>query len=374
MADIQIDELDLGTSRSLWATAWLRLRKNKAAMVSLGVLIIYVLIGIFGPMMTPYGHDQTFRDFTREPASLERYPRVDEIVPAAERVVTRSRLQAEEIVLDGDTITITATSRREMDERVTRYIDRSDIFSNTRILEMSDDNLRVTMQADVNRYLFIFGTDTNGRDQLARLAIAIRISLLVGAAATVVALAIGVLYGAIAGFIGGMTDNIMMRIVDILYSLPFIFFVILLVVFFGNNVFLMFIAIGAIEWLDMARIVRGQTLSLRRREFVSAAEAMGVRPISIVKRHIIPNTLGPVIVYTTLMVPKVILLESFLSFLGLGVQNPLTSLGLMISEGSRDIQGTPYLLIYPALALTILLFALNFLGDGLRDALDPKDR
>ncbi|NSX54373.1 ABC transporter permease [Parasulfitobacter algicola] len=372
--DIQIDELDLGTSRSLWATAWLRLRKNKAAMASLAILIIYILIGTFGPMLTTHDYDNSYRDFTREPASLQLYPPTEDILPSAERVITRARLQPQSVELDGDILTVTATSSREIDERVTRYMDRSDLFANTRVIEISPDNLTVTMQSDVQRYRFIFGTDSNGRDQLARIVIAIRISLLIGAAATAVALLIGVLYGAIAGFIGGMVDSVMMRVVDILYSLPFIFFVILLVVFFGNNIFLMFIAVGAIEWLDMARIVRGQTLSLRRREFVSAAEALGVKPVSIVKRHIIPNTLGPVIVYTTLMVPKVILLESFLSFLGLGVQNPLTSLGVLISNGSRDIQGTPYLLIYPSLALTILLFALNFLGDGLRDALDPKDR
>jgi oligopeptide transport system permease protein len=166
----------------------------------------------------------------------------------------------------------------------------------------------------------------------------------------------------------------MMRIVDILYSLPFIFFVILLVVFFGRSFVLIFIAIGCTEWLDMARIVRGQTLSLKRQEYVQAAEALGVDNIGILKRHIIPNTLGPVVVYVTLLVPKAILLESLLSFLGLGVQEPLTSLGVLISEGAANLQGANWLLIYPAVALTVILFALNFLGDGLRDALDPKDR
>jgi oligopeptide transport system permease protein len=166
----------------------------------------------------------------------------------------------------------------------------------------------------------------------------------------------------------------MMRVVDILYSLPFVFFVILLVVFFGRNFVLMFIAVGAIEWLDMARIVRGQTLSLKRQEFVQAAEALGVGAPGILTRHIVPNTLGPVVVYLTLLVPRVILLESFLSFLGLGVQEPLTSLGVLISEGAANLQGGRWLLIYPSLALILILFALNFLGDGLRDALDPKDR
>ncbi|MCB1369791.1 MAG: ABC transporter permease subunit, partial [Rhodobacteraceae bacterium] len=169
-------------------------------------------------------------------------------------------------------------------------------------------------------------------------------------------------------------DNVMMRIVDILYSLPFIFFVILMVVFFGRSIVIIFIAIGATEWLDMARIVRGQTLSLKRQEFVQAAEALGATKAGILARHIIPNTLGPVVVFVTLLVPKAILLESLLSFLGLGVQEPLTSLGLLISEGASNMRGALWLLIWPAITLTLILFALNFLGDGLRDSLDPKDR
>ena len=182
------------------------------------------------------------------------------------------------------------------------------------------------------------------------------------------------LYGAVSGYLGGRVDLVMMRFVDILYALPFIFFVIMLVVFFGRNFVLMFIAVGAVEWLDMARIVRGQTLSIKRQEYVQAAEAFGVPTSGILRRHVIPNTLGPVIVYMTLLVPKVILLESFLSFLGLGVQEPMTSWGVLISEGARNIQGAAYMLIFPALFLVSTLFALNFIGDGLRDALDPKDR
>jgi oligopeptide transport system permease protein len=187
-------------------------------------------------------------------------------------------------------------------------------------------------------------------------------------------LLIGVTYGSLSGYFGGRVDLIMMRVVDVLYSLPFIFFVILLVVFFGRNFILMFIAVGAVEWLDMARIVRGQTLSIKRQEYVLAAEAMGVGTGGILKRHIIPNTLGPVVIFVTLLVPKVILLESFLSFLGLGVQEPMTSWGVLISEGARNLQGASWMLLFPSIFLTTTLFALNFIGDGLRDALDPKDR
>lgn len=367
-------DIPTGTSRSLWATAWLRLRRNRAAMVSIVVLVLYVIAGVFGPSLTNHHYAEVYPEFVKAPASLEPYPRADTVVPAAERVISRARLEPTEIRLDGDTLIVEATSRREIDPRVTRYLDRSDLFSNSRVVETSADGLSVTMEADVQRLYFIFGTDANGRDLLARILISIRISLMIGALATGVALLIGVAYGATAGFLGGRIDNLMMRIVDVLYSLPFIFFVILLVVFFGRNVILMFIAVGAVEWLDMARIVRGQTISLRRREFVQAADALGVGSGGIVRRHIIPNTLGPVIIYMTLLIPKVILLESFLSFLGLGVQEPLTSLGVLIAEGAKDMRGAPYMLLWPSVALTILLFALNFLGDGLRDALDPKDR
>ncbi|NQV21943.1 MAG: ABC transporter permease subunit [Rhodospirillales bacterium] len=221
---------------------------------------------------------------------------------------------------------------------------------------------------------FLFGADANGRDLLVRTLYGGRISLMVGVVATVVALVIGVGYGAIAGYAGGRTDNLMMRAVDILYAVPFMFFVILLMVFFGRNIVLIFIAIGAVEWLDMARIVRGQALGLREKEFVEAAVASGVRGPTIVRRHIVPNTLGQVMIYMTLLVPKVILVESFLSFLGLGVQEPMTSWGVLISEGARQMEEAPWMLGFPAAFLGVTLLCLNFIGDGLRDALDPRDR
>ena len=219
-----------------------------------------------------------------------------------------------------------------------------------------------------------FGTDAVGRDLFVRTMLGGRVSLLVGVAATLVSLVIGVAWGATAGYLGGRVDQVMMRVVDILYAIPFVFVVILLMVMFGRDLLLLFIAIGAILWLDMARIVRGQTLSLKQKEFVEAARAAGVPSGAIIVRHIVPNLLGVVVVYATLTIPQVILIESFLSFLGLGVQEPSTSWGALVSEGARTMEHAPWMLVFPAAFLALTLFCFNFIGDGLRDALDPKDR
>lgn len=216
------------------------------------------------------------------------------------------------------------------------------------------------------------GTDTLGRDLLVRILVGGRISLGVGLSATLVALSIGVTYGAVSGFFGGKTDAFMMRIVDIMYALPFTIFVILLMVFFGRDIVLLFVAIGAVEWLTMARIVRGQVQSLKKMEFIEAAQSLGLGKGRIIFRHMIPNVLGPIIVYATLTIPSVMLLEAFLSFLGLGVQPPLSSWGVLIKDGAEKMEEFWWLLVFPGGIFSLTLFSLNFLGDGLRDALDVR--
>ena len=275
---------------SLWHDAWLRLKKNRAAVTGGMVLAIMVVLAILTPWIAPYGYQAQNLDLGATPPSAAHW----------------------------------------------------------------------------------LGTDIFGRDLLTQILYGGRISLAVGFIATAVALVIGVTWGAVAGYVGGRIDSVMMRFVDILYALPFMIFIILLMVVFGRNILLLFLAIGAVEWLTMARIMRTQVQSLRQQEFVEAAVSLGLPPSAIIFKHIIPNALGPIIVYTTLTIPSVMLLEAFLSFLGLGIQPPQTSWGLLISYGAETMEEYPWLLIFPGLALTITLFSLNFLGDGLRDALDVR--
>ena len=286
--DLSVEQTEQGSS--LWQDAWLRLQKNKLALLGLGILLGMIIIALLTPWIAPYGYEEQDLMLGAAPPSAEHW----------------------------------------------------------------------------------LGTDVLGRDMLTRIMYGGRVSLMVGFIATGVALLIGVVYGAVAGYAGGRIDAAMMRLVDILYALPFMIFIILLMVIFGRNILLLFFAIGAVEWLTMARIVRGQVLTLRRQEFIEAAISIGLSPWTIIRRHIIPNTLGPVIVYTTLTIPSVMLLEAFLSFLGLGIQPPQSSWGLLISYGVETMEEYPWLLIYPGLTLSISLFSLNFLGDGLRDALDPR--
>jgi oligopeptide transport system permease protein len=279
----------------LWAQAWRRLRRDKAAFAAVLVLLAITVAALFGPAFSPYSYDS-----------------------------------------------------------------------------LDWNHIAAAPQWENGHWL---GTDRVGRDLLVRTLHGVRVSLAIGVAATLVSLLIGIAWGAIAGYLGGRTDELMMRTVDVLYSLPYIFIVIILMTIFDRgNLFVLFVAIGAVGWLTMARIVRGQTLSLKRREFVEAALATGLSTPAILRRHIVPNLLGPVAVYATLTIPQMVLYESFLSFLGLGVQEPLASLGNLINNGAQEMQSAPWLLCVPGAFLVVLLVAFNFLGDGLRDALDPRER
>jgi len=284
------DLTDAEDGSSLWQDAWLRLKKNRAAVAGGVVLITMVILALLTPLIAPYSYEAQNLDLGASPPSAAHW----------------------------------------------------------------------------------LGTDIFGRDLLTQILYGGRISLAVGFIATAVALVIGVTWGAVAGYVGGRVDAAMMRFVDILYALPFMIFIILLMAVFGRNILLLFLAIGAVEWLTMARIMRTQVQALRQQEFVEAAISLGLSPSAIIFKHIIPNAIGPIIVYTTLTIPSVMLLEAFLSFLGLGIQPPQTSWGLLISYGAETMEEYPWLLIFPGLALTFTLFSLNFLGDGLRDALDVR--
>ncbi|PJR16218.1 ABC transporter permease [Sinorhizobium meliloti] len=360
--------------RSLFQLATLRFRRNRPAMAGCVVLVLIALFSFVGPLFSPHSYDQVFPSYVTIGPSLEPRPDTSTLQDVMEGVATRARVTLTEFNVEGQTFTATVTSDEPIDPRATRYFDRANEFENTEVVATENDGRTLKVEGEVAREYFPFGTDSNGRDLLVRVMLGGQISIAVGLLASLVSLGIGVVYGATSGYIGGRVDNVMMRLVEILYSLPFVFLVVVLVVFFGRSFILIFLVIGAVEWLDMARIVRGQTLALKRREFVGAAQALGLTDWQIIRRHIIPNTIGPVIVFVTVVVPKVILLESFLSFLGLGVQAPLTSWGALISEGANNIQSAPWLLIFPAIFFVVTLFSLNFVGDGLRDALDPKDR
>jgi oligopeptide transport system permease protein len=365
---------DAVEGRSPGAIAFKRLKRNKAAVVSAFVLVIMTAFCFLGPYLNPHGYADVYPSYVAVAPSLAPYPHEETLEPVMKTAVERGRARLDSFEVEGSTYTAVISADKEIDPRVVRYLDRPDEFDGGAITEVRNDGKTAVISGQVNGQYFLLGTDRNGRDMLARTMVGGQISLMVGVLATIVSLVIGVVYGAVSGYLGGRVDNVMMRLVEILYSLPFVFFVIMLVVFFGRHFVLIFVAIGAINWLDMARIVRGQTLAIKRREFVGAAVAMGLTNSQIIRRHIIPNTIGPVVVFVTLLVPQVILLESFLSFLGLGVQEPLTSWGLLIAEGAKGIESSLWLLLYPALFFVITLTALNFFGDGLRDAFDPRER
>jgi oligopeptide transport system permease protein len=348
-APIRADELVQGTS--LWKDAWFRLRKNHVALFGLYTFCTIALLCLVVPFFTGYTYEQT-------EISLKASAPMEPIF---------LRIEARKAELPKRSFIALSNLEDEFLEKP--HTDRKAIVAKIAAGEVYQEG-RSTYQRSSQRH--VFGTDPLGRDLLTRVLVGGRISLAVGFAATLVSVCIGVLWGATAGFAGGKVDTVMMRFADILYALPFTVIVILLMVIFGRNFILLFVAIGAVEWLNMARIVRGQIISLKNQEFIEAAISLGLPSHRILFRHLIPNVIGSIIIYATLTVPNVMLLEAVLSFLGLGVQPPLSSWGVLIDEGSRTMETSIWLLVCPAIFFSLTLFSLNFLGDGLRDALDPK--
>ncbi|VTZ26863.1 Binding-protein-dependent transport systems inner membrane component [Methylocella tundrae] len=334
---------------------------------SLALLALIAFCCVFGPLVSPHPFDRVYPDYVLAAPSLSAHPTAEEARLGIEDLAQRMGAHIASMQQNGGQLDVLLEAGRRLDPQTLDVFASSDLFGRPKVAESKDDGRKLRLVIPLRHNLFLFGTDANGRDLLTRTLIAGRVSLAVGLLASFVALVIGVAYGAIAGYAGGRIDAVMMRVVEIIYALPFIFFVIVLVMLFGRHFVLIFVAIGAVEWLDMARIARGQTLSLKRREYVVAAQALGASAPAIIWRHILPNAAGPITAYLTLLVPRVILLESFISFLGLGVQEPMASWGVLIADGARNIQGAIHLLIVPAAFLGATLGALQSLGQSLEE-------
>jgi oligopeptide transport system permease protein len=336
---------------SLWADAWKRLRKNKMALIGFYIVIFYIIISLFAPLLPFYSFDEQNLMHINLPPSLR---------PAGELAVEKVEKR---IILLKETL-----KTQERDDLKQELISQEQ-----ELLRLKEEIL----QNPVHKRVYLLGTDYLGRDMLARIIYGGRISIGIGVVGTLTAMLIGVTIGAISGYVGGWLDNLLMRFVDIMYGLPYMLIVIILMSIVpqgSNSIFILFIAIAMVSWLTIARVVRGQIISLKNSEFVEAARSIGASQSRIIFKHLLPNTLGVIIIFSTLQMPSFIMNESFLSFLGLGVSAPAASWGTLVSDGVKGMELYPWRLLFPAIAMTIFLFAMNFLGDGLRDALDPQSK
>ena len=364
-------ELVVGTS--LWLDAWKRLRKNKLAVASTFVMLTIVVACVLGPTITRlvWGHtfDQQDLDYGAQPPTFRSHTLVPGTIVAGDSGAAMVKTPWG----DRPVAEVPGAQSAEMGADITLWMPgHTDDLDSGNVAELAVCGRCTQVKQPSTEGPHWLGTDFHGRDLMTRMFKGGQISLLIGLLAAVVSATIGILVGAVAGYLGGRVDALLMRFVDIMYSLPYMFFVIILVTVLGKQLWLIFVALGAVGWLMTARIVRGQVLSLKEREFVMAARSVGARGGAIIRRHLIPNSLGPVIVYFTLTIPTMMREEAFLSFLGLGVQPPNASLGWLINEGANQMLVYWWTLVFPGAMLAILLFALNFIGDGLRDAIDPR--
>jgi oligopeptide transport system permease protein len=337
---------------SLWLDAWRRLRKNRMALVGLVLFILYALVSLLAPLLPIYTYKQQVLTHQYLPPSFNKnagqllYEKQERLLMMAAQVTSADQLS------EGD--------RQQLTDLRLRLANETTTYDG--------------VEFKVNDRRYLLGTDSLGRDVLSRILYGSRVSLAIGIVGTLTAVLIGVVIGALAGFIGGAFDYLVMRFVDVLYGLPYMMLVIIFMAVFGRNILNLFVCLALVSWLTTSRVVRGQIISLKNAEFVQAARVVGAGTGRIIFRHLIPNTLGVVVVFTTLQIPSFILLESFLSFLGLGVQAPMPSWGSLVRDGVDGMDNYPWMLFFPSLTMTIFLFSMNFLGDGLRDALDPQSK
>ncbi len=360
-ASNEFDQAIEGTS--LNKDAWKRLKKNKMAIAGLYIVVFYIIISISAPFLPIYSYKKIILDHAHLPPTLTK--------TAGELMIVKKTAKYEKLIAKWETKSHTAKGKRNLE----KYTKRRDKELNGIVERVKNETIVIDGKTvKVHERKYILGTDYHGRDLLARIIYGSQVSMLIGFIGAVTSVLIGVVVGAIAGYVGGTVDYIITRIIDVMYSLPYLLLVIIFMALFGKNILNMFFAIALVSWLNVARVVRGQIISLNNSEFVEAAKSIGAGTGRIIFKHMVPNAIGIIIVFASLEFPSFILVEAFLSFLGLGISAPFTSWGLLVKEAIEGLSNYPWLLIYPACAMTTFLFAMNFLGDGLRDAFDPQGK